>query len=390
MQKKFPLSALSAAMLMAASTGAYAIEASSMKLGGMTFTPTLELSESYDDNFRAVNNDNDESSWITTINPNFQLAAQDRLNVYKLTYAFSSDIFHSSHDDNNTDHHLDADAHMEFSARSRLDLNAGYDRVEDVADTEIDGVNDKYHTYNIGGVYGFGAESATMQFELGANQQWLRYDNEGNLNKDLERDTASLTGTAYYRVAPKTRALAELRYTDYDYVDSNSTLDSDAMAYLVGVTWDATAKTSGSAKIGYSDKEFDDSSKDDADNSIWEVGVTWKPRSYSAFTLETRRSTEEGSEGGENYIDTTRTSLDWKHAWSNYLTSDVNFAYIEEDYDDAASREDDTNEFGFGLTYNLRRWVDVGVGYKYQDVDSTVNSESYDRNIYMVKMTVGL
>lgn len=386
MRKTFTLNTLSAAVLLASSGSALAIEAASMNLGGMQFTPTLKLSESYDDNFRQVGT-NEESTWITAINPTFELAAQDRLNIYKLTYSFNSEFFHSSSDDNNTDHHLDADAHMEFSARSRLDLNAGYDRMEDVADTEVDGVNDKYHTYNIGGTYGYGAESATMQFELGANHKWLRYDNNG-LNEDLDRDTTSFTGTAYYRLAPKTRALAELRYTDYDYKLSSSTLDSDAVAYLLGVTWDATARTTGTAKFGWTEKDFDSAARDEADSSMWEVGVTWKPRTYSAFTLETSRGLNEGSEGAEDYIETTRTSLNWNHAWSNRVSTDVNYAFTDEQYE--TDREDETDTFAVGVNYDLRRWLSVGAGYKYQDVESTVASENYDRNLYQIKLTMGL
>ncbi len=386
MRKTFVMNSLAAAVMLAGSSSVMAIEAASMQLGAMSLTPTLELSESYDDNFRETSNE--DSSWITTISPTFVLAAQDRLNVYKLTYNFSSDIFHSSHDDNNTDHHLDADAHMEFNARNRLDLNAGYDRVEEVAGTETSGINDKYHTYNIGGVYGFGAKSATMNFELGANHEWKRYDNDGTINKDLERDTTSLSGTAFYRIGAKTRALVEVRYNDYDYKLATSTLDSDSMAYLVGVTWDATAKTSGSAKIGYEDKDFDSAAREDVDNTMWEVGVTWQPRSYSSFTLNTRRGTDEGSQGAEDYIETTRTSLGWNHDWSSYVSTEASYAFTDEEYENG--REDETDEFALGLNYELRRWVSVGVGYKYKDIDSTDPTETLDRNIYQVKLTMGL
>jgi hypothetical protein len=238
-----------------------------------------------------------------------------------------------------------------------------------------------------------------MNFEFAANQQWLRYDNEqrlGNglrINEDQERDTTTFSGTAFYRVAPKTRALFEVRYNDYDYKLGSSTLDSDAMAYLLGLTWDATAKTSGIAKLGYSNKEFDDSSRDDVSGSIWEVGVNWQPRTYSTFSLNTRRSAEEGSQGAEDAIDTTRTGINWNHEWTSRVSSDVGYTYIDEDYE-GIDRKDETDEFALGLNYELRRWVDVGVGYKYQDVESkgvnTSAADTYDRNIFMVKLTMGL
>jgi predicted porin len=67
---------------------------------------------------------------------------------------------------------------------------------------------------------------------------------------------------------------------------------------------------------------------------------------------------------------------------------------MEEDYEytGANSRKDETHEFALGMNYELRRWVDVGMGYKYQDVESNngVPADTYDRNIFMLKLTMGL
>ncbi|WP_379909072.1 hypothetical protein [Marinobacterium aestuariivivens] len=92
-------------------TVALAGEPADIRLGEMTFTPTLRLTETYDDNVREAVAEDAESSWVTTVEPTLELAAQDRLNIYSLRYGLESDIFHSSHRDDNTDHHLDADAH---------------------------------------------------------------------------------------------------------------------------------------------------------------------------------------------------------------------------------------------------------------------------------------
>ncbi|ANG61177.1 hypothetical protein A8C75_01030 [Marinobacterium aestuarii] len=377
---------LPAAIVAAVSGQALAIEPANFSLGGMTLTPVVKLSESYDDNFREVASPDEESSWITTIEPSFVLAAQDRLNVYSLGYRFNSEIYHSSHDDDNTDHFLNADAHMEFNSRNRLDLAAAYSKQEDTGDTTSLVENDKYHSYNVGGVYGFGAESATMQLELGANREWKRYDNSGSLNQDKERDTDSLSATAYYRLASKTRALFEVVYNDYDYVTFDN-LDSDSMAYLLGLTWEATAKTTGTAKIGYESKDFDDASRKDPSGTVWQVGVSWQPRTYSTFTLNTRQSFNEGSVE-ENYIENTTTSLNWNHEWSSYVSTDVNYSHTEEDYDNALNRKDETDSIALGLNYEMRRWLSVGLGYKYSERDSNVAKENFDRNLVQASLTM--
>ena len=387
----FRISSLAVAISGALCANAWALDPQSVKLGdGMTFTPTLEVSERYEDNFRAVN-ENEESSWITSITPTFLLGAEGRKSAYRLQYSAAADIFHSSHDDDNTDHHLTGDAAYEFNSRNRLNLNAGYHRVEETAAQSTESrraqENDKYSTANIGGVYSFGAQTARTQLDFGANYQELRYHNGNGLNADKERDTTALAGTAYYRLAPKTRALVELRHTDYDYV-SNDRLNSYNVALLTGLTWDATAKTSGTVKLGSERKYFDSSELDDNSGSMWEVGVKWMPRTYSTFNLQTRRALDEGDDGA-SAIQSQSTTLSWKHEWMTRLSSDVSYTYTDNDYQDV-DRDDQLSVFGVGLTYEMRRWLDIGIGYKYAENDSSLDSESYERNIYSISVTASL
>lgn len=387
MSTTFKENSLAAAVSVALCANAWALEPQSIKLSdGLTFTPTLQVSERYDDNFRAVE-DGEESSWITGITPTFTLAAEGRKSAYALTYSANSDIFHSSHDDDNTDHHLTADAGFEFNARNRLKLSGGYHKVEETASQDQEIENDKYTTANAGGVYTYGAESARTQVDFGANYEELRYQNGDGINADKERDTTALSSTLYYRVAPKTRALVEARHTDYDYV-TNERLNSNNIALLGGLTWDATAKTSGTVKIGAERKRFDDSSIDDKSGSLWEVGVSWMPRTYSTFNLKTRRALDEGDSGASS-IQSQSTTLSWNHEWMDRLTSDVSYTYSDQEYQDI-DRDDEINTFGLGMTYEMRRWLDVGVGYKYSDNDSSAAGESYERNVYMISVTASL
>lgn len=385
------VSSLAIAISGALCANAWALDPQSVKLGdGLTFTPTLQVSERYEDNFRAVN-ENEESSWVTSVTPTFLLSAEGRKSAYQLQYSVVNDVFHSSHDDDNADHHLTGDAAYEFNSRNRLKLNAGYHRVEETAaqstQTRRAQENDKYTTANVGGVYSFGAQTARTQLDLGANYQELRYQNSNGLNADKERDTTALSGTVYYRIAPKTRALVEARHTDYDYV-TNDRLNSYNVALLTGLTWDATAKTTGTVKFGAERKKFDTSTIDDNSGSMWEVGVKWMPRTYSTFNLQTRRALDEGDDGA-SAIQSQSTTLSWKHEWLDRLSSDVSFSYTDNEYQDY-ERDDQLSVFGVGLNYEMRRWLDIGIGYKYAENDSSIDFESYERNIYSISFTASL
>lgn len=378
-----------------ASGSALAVEAMSMKIAeGLEFTPSLKVSESYDDNFREVE-DKEESSWVTRISPTLALTAYGRKSEYVLSYTADSDIFHSSHKDNNTDHHLTADAGFRFDSRNQLILNAGYHKVEETTSQSSsqlakNGEGDKYNTRNIGGVYTYGAETATAQIDFGADYKELRYDNSGRLNAEKERDATALRSTFYYRIGAKTRALAEVRHTDFSYV-SDKRLDATNLAFLTGLTWEATAKTTGTVKFGREKKSFDRNDNDDQSNGMWEAGVSWQPRTYSTFTLKARRALDEG-ENGASAIEATSTTLDWKHYWLDRVYSTASYTRSEQDYVDDATNDrlDKTDIFGVGLNYEMRRWLDIGVGYKYAENDSNVANESYERNIYSISITASL
>ncbi|HHX35554.1 MAG TPA: outer membrane beta-barrel protein [Gammaproteobacteria bacterium] len=357
---------------------------------GVIFTPSLKVAETYDDNFRAVNRSvhkDKRSSWITTLAPTFQLNADGRKSAYQLKYTASSDTFHSSHSDNNVDHHLTGDAGFEFNSRNRLLLNAGYHKVEETASVDQYIENDKYNTKDVGAVYTFGAKTARTQVEVGTKYDELRYSNSNRLNNNKERDAAGLHSTVFYAISPKTKVLLEGRYTDYDY-KSFSARDSKNKGLLAGVTWDATAKTSGSFKLGREKKDFKKSVYDDKSTGMWEAEIVWEPLTYSSFTLNTRRGFDEGEDNASS-IKTQKTSLGWKHYWLDRVYTEASYARTDKKYQEI-KREDNLDNYGLSLTYQARRWLDIGVGYTYADNASDLKNETYTRNIYALTFNASL
>jgi hypothetical protein len=371
---------------------AWAVDPESIKLAdGVTFTPTLKVSERYDDNFRQVEHGRD-SSWITGVSPTFVLEAEKAKSAYRLSYKADSDTFHSSTKDNNTDHYLDAEAKYKFDSRNQLKLDAGYQRIEETATldhTPLDQnpQNDKYTVSHAGGMYTYGARSARGQVEVGVDYEQLRYQNSDGINNDKERNTTALVSTFYYRVAPKTRVLIEGRYTDYDYV-SNTTLDSQNVAVLGGVTWEATAKTSGTVKLGAEKKSFDDSTGGSKIGTLGEISAKWKPRTYSTFEAKAGRQLIEGHDGADA-IEQTDATLSWEHYWLKRFATNVGYTHASENYQNI-NRQDKIDLFVVGATYKMRRWLDVGLMYKRTKDDSTALNESYQRNIYIISFTAGL
>ncbi len=380
---------LTASLAGTLSTASWATDPQHIDLAGFEFTPTLNVGESYDSNYRGVS-DNVRSSWVTSINPKFLLSAETRNTGYQLEYEIDDQNYHSDDNASHTDQHLRFRSIMEFNSRNRLRWNLGYHRVEettDVRDPEDD-ENDKYNRSVAGAVYTYGTQTGLNQIDFGVNYESIRYRNSGDLNEDQDRDSTMFNTVWYHRLGGSTRSLVELRHTVNQYVLSESDRDSTDDAALFGATWDATAKTSGTVRLGAQRKNFDSSSRQDYTSPMWEVGVQWEPRTYSIVKLDTRRSFDEGEDGASTVEDTT-TRLGWEHEWSAFISSELFYRYSERDYK-ATERKDDRTGYGLELTYSPLRWADVSLGYRHTENDSSVREKSYDRNIYQLSLSLSL
>lgn len=360
----------------------------SVEIGGFDFTPTLKVGEMYDDNFRTLPN-HEQSSWITSVRPTFLLRTQTRTSGYQLEYAVDSRTYQDHNDANHIDQTLKARSVLEFDVRNRLNWELGYRRAEDTVQTAEPRENDKYTLKNARIGYTYGALSAMNQIDVSAEYQELRYRNSGSLNEDKEHDTTSYVATWFHRLGGRTRALVELRHSDFDYLLSNSPRNSTGDAALVGLTRDLSAKLSGSVRVGYERKNFSDSGVNDYSSPTWEAKVDWKPRTYSTFSINARKSFEEGDDGA-NTVHDTSTRLGWRHTWTPWIATDMHYRYADLQYLGVGGRDDKLNTYGASVIYSATRWAEVSLGYQRWKNDSDLSDQTYTRNVYMLTVALTL
>lgn len=360
----------------------------SVEIGGFDFTPTLKVGEMYDDNFRTLPN-HEQSSWITSVRPTFLLQTQTRTSGYQLEYAVDSRTYQDHNDANHIDQTLKARSVLEFDVRNRLNWELGYRRAEDTVQTAEPRENDKYTLTNARIGYTYGALSAMNQIDVSAEYQELRYRNSGSLNEDKEHDTTSYVATWFHRLGGRTRALVELRHSDFDYLLSNSPRNSTGDAALVGLTRDLSAKLSGSVRVGYERKNFSDSGVNDYSSQTWEAKVDWKPRTYSTFSINARKSFEEGDDGA-NTVHDTSTRLGWRHTWTPWIATDMHYRYADLQYLGVGGRDDKLNTYGASVIYSATRWAEVSLGYQRWKNDSDLSDQTYTRNVYMLTVALTL
>lgn len=369
---------------------------------GTTLTPSLTVEQYHDDNIwlqdDALPIDLVKSSWITTLAPSLLWTAQKGANLYGVRGTLKSGRFWSSRADDFNDKLFDAFAHHEFNHRNKLDLKFAYNYLHEARGTGLsEGVfgllldhPNKYADTIFEGGYTYGGETSKGQIEGYYKHLDKEYKNHKDLTQYYDRKDDTVGGTFFYRVMPKTSLLFEVWYRDINYDKTrpnNSTLDSDEMTYQVGAKWDAAAKTTGRAQIGYTQKDFDASDRKDTGFTSWEVGVLWSPRTYSHLDLYTNSHPTE-TNGRGDFIESRDYGATWKHEWNDRVLTNLGARYQTRDYQ-GIKRKDDTTRLNVGIDYVFRRGIRFGAEYRYETKNSTQRYFDYDNNIFMLSADVG-
>jgi len=356
---------------------------------GGKLSPKFTVKEFFDDNLTSAQT-NEIDSFGTLVEPQLTYELKNKKNLITLDYLFSAATHYSSHNDDYVDQTVSADYEFTPTSKIKLGLDTEYYRGHDPRGTggaEGTGVVqnsfDRYHHYQVDANGSYGAESSKAQFEIDMGHIAKTYDNNASATAVRDREDTYASSRLYYRVMPKTQMVVEGRVAEYHYdIDATGTasLDSTTTRALVGVKWDTTYKTTGTAQIGYIQKNFDSTARVDGQDFTWELGVEYKPRSYSTFNLDTSRDFSETS-GAGNFTSTDTVSLSWKHDWSEKISTNLNMSYSEDSFDqDTTGRSDEKLNVGASVDYEIRRWLKLGAGYTYDERDSTINSFDYERN----------
>ena len=355
---------------------------------------------------------NVKSSNISVLAPKIKLEAKTGPHTFDASYKVERGWFSGASVENYTDHVLNANAQWVFSGRTGLKLAAAYQKMHEDRgsdpNTAPHTAPDEYTQSSVSGKFGYGAEGAQGRMELDAGLTNKRYDNFRTTNAGLadnekrDRDDSVIGATFYWRVAPKTQLLFQATQTKYDYKlgaagwaalnPASTTLDSTDRSYLVGVTWEAAAKTTGIFKIGSVRKDFESSSRKDFTGASWDGTVKWSPLTYSNFDFNTGRSTGEATTGNAS-LD-TKYGISWNHVWNSRLSSVASYSNLKNAYqheDNALLKQvDTTNTIGLKLNYQWMRTVKIGAGYDRTDKTSNSANSAYKRNLYSVFLNAAI
>ena len=385
--------------------GAVLAEPGTVNVGPIKIEPVLSSAFAYDDNIFHAGKE-EVGSTVVTVSPAVTAFVERGVNRYAARAEVINETYAQSSDDNTLDVALDVDLHHEFSSKQALDVYASLDQThEDRGEGlsrggfGIAGIDEplEYDESVLGARYTLGNNRTFGRVALAYDEQDRQYQNFKETTEFFDRKTQTTSATLYYNLTAKTALLLEARQQDVTYDRTKvgvASLDAQESTGLVGVEWQATAKTSGYLKWGYFDREFEAASRGDNDGTRWDASITWAPRSYSTVTVSAAQRSDETEslnvEATGDFIERETLSVAWNHELSARTQFSIAYTAETGDYAGSTGRDEDLNRWSASLSRVLDRWITLKASYEHETLDSNSSGLSYDRNQFFIGVDMTL
>jgi hypothetical protein len=235
--------------------------------------------------------------------------------------------------------------------------------------------SDDYERDNFGGRVTIGRRSNILQLVLGVDQDQIKYTNNDQNHRD--REDNSFRAGLYWNVGPKTSLYLNGRYTDIDYIHpAQSGYDSEETSTTVGVGWEPSYSTSVVFEMGNLVKDLKDPTLADYDDLTYAGRVYWHATNYTTLGVYGSLILEETIALDSPYIESELIGANLSHRFTDRFRGQTYWSQIEDDI--VNTRQDDITDFGFGVYYDLKRWLYLGVGWRQYTRNSTDPGFDYE------------
>ncbi|WP_289029404.1 outer membrane beta-barrel protein [uncultured Paraglaciecola sp.] len=347
---------------------------------------------SFDDNVFRSNVE--ESDRVIQFTPTISLNGLYGKHNFAFEYVGDFAQYSENSDFNYFQHNFNGFALLDINRTINAQFNLFYqDKIEKpgVNSSLLDDDAEEFNEYTITGLNAalfYGTKRSLGQLVLIFDVNNRDYSNNSQEFRDV--DSSAITARFFYNLGDKTRLLLEAGTGDYDYIQNETTIDrsNSELELLAGVTWEATAKTSGVFRVGYKNKEYNSDQFKTISGLSYFFNVEWQPTSYTSFSLGSTKNPNESAQINEGGLFRTTYSIEAQHE----ITSRTNFLTEYKFYKDEVAlfegnRTDEREEFSVGVGFIINRWLDSKVGYRYLNRTSELDTFNYTANIFEISLS---
>lgn len=375
-----------------------AFQAVGVRLGSFLVYPAVDLSVVFDDNLFADNTNTDD--FFFRVSPSVQVES----NFPRHALNFQADL------NNDTYFDQSSEDRTEFGVRStgRLDIVDALsfrgdvqfeERREDRGSPDAVGAAaDPVEFSRFRGTGELAYRPGRGRISVGGTYTELDFDDVPLVgggfqnNDDRDRSLYSVFGRLGYEVSPGYEVFAVGLYgqTDYDdAVDDNGVnRDSDIYTIEGGTRFEISNVIAGEVAAGYTSEDFDDPTLVTVDGISANADVEWYVTRLTTILFGAQRRAQETTITGFNSLGAPAVSsgflntvIDFgvDHELMRNVILSAGFRYDRRDYQGIV-REDNTYEADVRAVYLLNRNLSIAAEYRYEERNSTTNTEDFDRN----------
>jgi len=359
-----------------------------------SFKPTLLIEQLYTDNL-TYSEANRISTWGTLLSPSIKLGLQKDSKTATIHYQAHKAEYYGSSSDDYLDHQIQGKLKFQASQRTNMQFFALYGRKHEARGTGYSiGIadqlsqNDELREYQTGTVINYGSPQSIGRIELKLNAHAARLDNRPGAGQFANQNNYHGSLAFFYQLKTNTLLFVEANSTKnkFNLLNGSNSLNNLDTRVYAGTSWDATALTTGTFKLGVSHKRFSNKEKGNSSGFVWDLGVRWHPLQTTWFDIATQSHTEETSGNGD-YVQTTKISSTVTHQWLQLLQTSLNLSAVKDTYQ-PTDQEQGTWHIQAEVNYQIHHRIKIGASITHQERLSTKSGHDFKRNIGKLSLSL--
>jgi hypothetical protein len=357
------------------------------KVGPFLLTPFFGYDSLYRSNiFQTYSNK--QGDWLNLLSANLH-AQLPWARTHSLSFGYLGNYFLYSRLGNNShaDNNFNTEVRLNFPKGLQVRGGAAYRAAQ-----EEQSATTPLRFYQRFTPYFQATHHLADKWQIQGNYQFDLLQFAGEENQPNNRRDNNIGATLSYKFWPKTSFLAQYLFQRRSFPDEPTSNNSTHAPYF-GLTWDPTAKLTGTVKFGYSWTAFDTQIPDRDNNPnafSMSIQTLYRYNRYNQFGLVAQRSTQQDLDSNNDAYENTAFYLAWNRKWEAFkIESEVVFSYANNSYLEEAFNSD-TNNFqkrldnlvtvGLNLSRPLSPYFRLRVYYQYQSRSSNFNVYTYNEN----------
>jgi hypothetical protein len=364
--------------------------AGNIHLGSLRIHPYVSGSAGYTDNVYLTKTRTKSDSFYL-LSPGVKLTLPIEKHAINVDYTVDRYVYKEQDEANRTVHNATGTLDLNPGNALKIQVRDTFTRSEDPPDFKEDRTSP--FVWNKAAVDGIYDITNRLAVGLGYEHGTKRYDRSIDRIDDYDED--SFSGQIYVKVFPKMSLVTFYQYQDRDY-DRRKPVDSETHRIEGGIAWKIGPKSTGTARVGYTESDYDQLNRTD-DSLSYFVSLTHQLRPRTILSVEGIRLIMDTSQADDNlpfsnaYVSTQITGT-LSHGYRKF-TGRVKGTYIQDDYlyDDLGlgkKRHDDLFRAEFGIDHAIRKWFTWGGIYRYSRLNSNVKTEEYEENTFLIHVSL--